>query len=199
MGRCLTFLQLVLFARGGVSQVVQPLPQSLDAAPMSERTSAFDRALREIAVSALSNHGFTFNGGRTFRRVSVDGRTCPIIDFQLGQRSRAGKFTTNRGVFSEDDQPGLSAHRANVDDCNFGQRRRIGTLIPLRFPTLTSLPWIGFLFGSPDKWWRFSADPSHTNAALSAAVDELIIRGLSWLNAGIEYGQESAKCPIEIR
>jgi hypothetical protein len=166
---------------------------------MSGRTSAFDHALREIAVPALSNHGFMFNGGRTFRRVSVDGRTCQIIDFQLGQRSMEGKFTINLGVFVEGDQPGLSTQRANVDDCRFEQRRRIGTLIPLRFPTLASLPWIGFLFGTPDKWWRLSAEPSHINAALSAAVDELINRGLSWLNAGLKSGQERAQCPIEIR
>ena len=166
---------------------------------MSSRTSAFDDALRKVAVPALSGYGFTFNAGRTFRRVSTDGLSCQIIDFQLGQRSMEGKFTINLGVFVEGDQPGLSVSRASLDDCHFGRRRRIGTLIPLRFPTLASLPWIGFLFGTPDKWWRFSADPSQTNAALSAAVDDLIIRGLGWLDAGMTTGQENAKCPIEIR
>ncbi|PTS82663.1 hypothetical protein DBR00_16185 [Pseudomonas sp. HMWF032] len=149
---------------------------------MSARASAFDNALREIAVPALASHGFKFDGSRTFRRFSEGRRTCLIINFQLGQRSMAGKFTINLGVFVEGDNPGISTSRANAYDCRFERRTRIGALIPLQFPKLASLPWIGFLFGGPDKWWVFSDDSSDTDAVLSDAVDKITAHGLSWLN-----------------
>jgi hypothetical protein len=150
---------------------------------MSARASAFDKALREIAVPALSVHGFKFDGSRTFRRVSQDGRICQIINFQLGQRSMAGKFTVNLGIFEQEDCPAVSANGANEYDCRTERRTRIGALIPLRFPKLANLPFVGFLYGVPDKWWSFSQDSSHTGAAVSAVVDVISAYGLSWLNA----------------
>lgn len=81
---------------------------------MSTRAAAFDKALREIAVPARSAQGFNFNGSRTFRRVSADCRICWIIDFQVGQRSTAGKFTVNLGVFVEGDGADVSVSQANV-------------------------------------------------------------------------------------
>lgn len=149
---------------------------------MSARASAFDKALQEIAVPALTAHGFRFDGSRTFRHLSEDRRTSQIINFQLGQRSMAGKFTVNLGVFVQGDRRGVSPSQANESDCPFERRTRIGALI-LRFPKLASLPFIGFLFGSPDKWWTFSDDPTRTAAAVSAAVDKVTAYGLSWFNA----------------
>lgn len=150
---------------------------------MSARGSAFDKALREIAVPALSAHGFKFDGSRTFRRFSEDGHTCQIINFQLGQRSMAGKFTVNLGVFADGDSLDVRVDRANEYDCRFECRTRIGMLIPLRFPKLAKLPFIGFLFGIQDKWWSFTEAPSRTGAAVTVAVDAISAYGLGWLNA----------------
>ena len=149
---------------------------------MSSRASSFNKALREIAVPTLSAHGFKFDGSRTFRQLSSDRRTCKIINFQLGQRSMEGKFTVNLGVFTEGDFPGISASRANEYDCQFERRTRIGALIPPRLPKLVALPYIGFLFGIPVKWWSFSEDSSHTGKTVSLAVDKITSYGLSWLN-----------------
>lgn len=149
---------------------------------MSARASTFDKALREIAVPALQEHGFGFDGSRTFRRLT--GSTCQIINFQLGQRSLAGKFTVNLGVFSDGDRPEISAARANDFDCLAERRTRIGALMPGRFPRLAKLPYVGFLFGVADKWWPFSADASRTRIAVSGALDRILAHGLGWLNAG---------------
>lgn len=151
---------------------------------MSARTSAFDTALRELVVPALAPHGFRFDGSRTFRHLSNDKRTCRIINFQLGQRSMAGKFTVNLGVFNEGDSPGVSASRANEYDCRPERRTRIGAIIPRRHPRLAKLPFVGFLWDMPDKWWPFSEDASRTGAAVSVAVDKIAAHGLGWLNAG---------------
>lgn len=150
---------------------------------MSARTSAFDQALRAVAVPALAPHGFRFDGGRTFRRVSADGRICLIVNFQLGQRSMAGKFTVNLGVFADGDGPGIEPNRANEYDCRADRRTRIGALIPQRFPRLVGLPFVGFLFGAFDRWWPFSEDETRTRAALSTAVEAVVSHGLDWLAA----------------
>lgn len=150
---------------------------------MSARASVFDKALREIAVPALSAHGFRFDGSRTFRRLSEDGRSCQIIHFQLGQRSMGGRFTVNLGVFREGDRTGVSPGRAHEHDCPLERRTRLGALLPLRFPALARLPLVGFLFGRPDKWWSFSEEPTRTGKAVSAAVDMIAANGLGWLNA----------------
>lgn len=149
---------------------------------MSTRASTFDKALRETAVTALSAHGFRFDGGRTFRQLSEDHRTCRIIDFQLGQRSMAGKFIVNLGVFAEGDSLGVSAAQANEYDCRFERRMRIGTLIPNKLHRLASLPFIGFLFGSADRWWAFSNEPDLTTAAVAAAVDKVTAHGFAWFS-----------------
>lgn len=150
---------------------------------MSARTSAFDRALRGTALPALAAHGFRFDGGRTFRRLSEDGRICRIVNFQLGQRSMEGKFTVNLGVFVEGDGSGIETSRAHEYDCRRDRRARIGALIPQRFPRLVGLPFVGFLFGSLDRWWSFSEDDARTRAAMSAAVEATVSHGLDWLAA----------------
>lgn len=148
---------------------------------MSARASAFELALREIAVPALAPHGFRFDGRRTFRRRSEDGRICRIVNFQLGQRSMAGKFTVNLGVFVEGDGVGIDASRANAYDCHSARRTRIGALMPRRFTRFAALPFIGFLFGGLDKWWAFSEDAARTRAAVSVAMDTVVAHGLDWL------------------
>jgi hypothetical protein len=94
----------------------------------------------------------------------------------------AGKFTVNLGVFAEGDSLGISTARANEYDCRFERRTRIGTLIPNKLHRLASFPFIGFLFGSPDRWWTFSNEPALTNAAVAAAVDKVKTHGFAWFN-----------------
>lgn len=150
---------------------------------MSSRASAFDKALRDVAVPALAAHGFKFDGSRTFRRLLGDGRSSQIVNFQLGQRSLEGTFTVNLGIFIEGDRLGVRPDHAKEYDCQFERRTRIGALIPPRFPRLASLPLVGMLFGIPDKWWPFSDDLSRTCASVSTAVDMIAGHGLGWLSA----------------
>ncbi|TXH65425.1 MAG: DUF4304 domain-containing protein [Lysobacteraceae bacterium] len=152
---------------------------------MSTRVSVFDQALREIAVPALAARGFRFDGSRTFRRLAEHSRVSQIINFQLGQRSMAGKFTVNLGIYVDGDSSGINPSRAQEHDCLFERRRRIGALIPLRFPGLAALPFVGFLFGTRDRWWSFSENPSRTASSLSAAVEQITAHGLDWLNTTI--------------
>jgi hypothetical protein len=147
---------------------------------VTERALTFNRALREIAVPKLSEHGFKFDSSRTFRRLSSDQRFCEIINFQLGQRSKEGEFTVNLGVFREGDSQGILVSHAQEHECSHGYRIRIGAIIPIRFPKLYELPIFGFLFGSKDKWWQFSSSPLVTNTAVSSAVNVLLAHGMGW-------------------
>ena len=149
------------------------------ALPLLTRASAFDKALREIAVPALAQHGFAFDGKRTFRRVSDAPRVSDIINFQLGQRSMSAKFTVNLGIFAEGDAPGVSVGQAKEYDYLTQRRTRIGSLM-LKSPTLSKLPWVGFLFGVPDKWWWFSETYAQTRASVTAAVETLVTTGVGW-------------------
>lgn len=150
---------------------------------MSARTAAFDRTLRAIAVPALAPHGFRFDGRRTFRRVSDDGRVCRIVNFQLGQRSMEGKFTANLAVFVDGDAADIAPDRAHESDCRWDRRTRIGALMPQRFPRLIGLPFVGFLFGTRDTWWPFSDDEARAAAAVASAVEAIAAHGLDWLAA----------------
>lgn len=147
------------------------------------RTSGFDRALRAIAVPALAAHGFRFDGSRTFRRLSEDGNASRIIQFQLGQRGMAGRFTVNLGVFAAGDSPGVTPDRAQAHHCHFARRMRIGMLIPVRFPALARVPGLGVLFGPRDTWWSFGEDAARTAKAVTACIDRIDAHGLGWLEA----------------
>jgi hypothetical protein len=162
---------------------------------MSTRATAFDHALRDIAVPALSSRGFRFDGGRSFRRRSGDRQRCAIINFQLGQRSMAGRFTVNLGVFAEGDSPGVDVARAREHDCRFDRRTRLGQLVPHRFSRLARLPYVGNLFGPRDRWWSFSDDGVRTQAAMSAVVDLIVVHGLHWLDT-VAAGSPIASSPL---
>ena len=150
---------------------------------MSTRSDVFDDALRLIVVPVLAGHGFTFDGNRTFRRLSADQRVSELVNFQLGQRSLAGKFTVNLGVYVDGDSSGVNVAQAKEHHCPHGRRMRIGHLIPAKLPVLAKLPYIGFLFGPRDKWWPCSGDSAQLGAALSAVVDKIVLYGLPWQKA----------------
>lgn len=122
--------------------------------------------------------------------MSSDRQRCAIVNFQLGQRSLAGKFTVNLGVFAEADSPGINVARANEHDCRFDRRLRLGELVPHRFSRLAGLPYVGSLFGPRDRWWSFPDDGVHTHAAMSVVVDQIVAHGLHWLDT-CQHGIES--------
>jgi hypothetical protein len=159
------------------------LIQVLGPTIVSTRSDAFDEALRLIAARVLAGHGFKFDGNRTFRRLSADQRVSELVNFQLGQRSLAGKFTVNLGVYVDGDISGVNVAQAKEHHCPHGRRMRIGHLIPAKLPVLAKLPYIGFLFGPRDKWWPCSGDPAQLGAALSAVVDKIVLYGLPWQKA----------------
>jgi hypothetical protein len=106
-----------------------------------------------------------------------------LVNFQLGQRSLAGKFTVNLGVYVDGDSSGVNAGQAKEHDCPHGRRVRIGQLIPAKLPVLSKIPYIGFLFGHADKWWPCSGSPAQLKATLSAVVDKIVLHGLPWQKA----------------
>jgi hypothetical protein len=147
---------------------------------MSAQSLVFDDALRRIAVPALAARGFAYDASRTFRRVSADGKHVDLINFQLGQRSFAGKFTVNLGVFRADDNPGIDVRKAKEYHCPISRRIRIGLVVPSRMPGLASVPVVGFLFGGQDRWWRFSTDAARTGLEMQRVVGLVIEHGLAW-------------------
>jgi hypothetical protein len=147
---------------------------------MSAQSLIFDRALRKVVVPALAGHGFTYDGSRTFRRVSPDGERADLINFQLGQRSLEGKFTVNLGVFKADDRTEIAVRKAMEYHCPLQRRVRIGLVLPPRISALAKLPVVGFLFGGQDRWWRFSADEVMTTLEMQRVVGLVIEHGLAW-------------------
>jgi len=148
---------------------------------MSEASKSFDRALRALMVEPLHNHGFVFDGRRTFRRPGSDGTTMHIVNFQLGQRSHEGRFTINLGVFVDGDEPGITPQEAMEFHCPWQRRERLGMLLPRRLHALERIPVLGMLFGPKDIWWHFSAKLTHTATELSTALATLETYGLPWL------------------
>jgi hypothetical protein len=70
---------------------------------MSEASTTFDQELRAVVLARLRDHGFAFDGSRTFRRALGGGAIAHVVNFQLGQRSLQGRFAVNLGVYVEGD------------------------------------------------------------------------------------------------
>lgn len=148
---------------------------------MSEASTSFDRVLRAVVVERLRNHGFTFDGRRTFRRPGLGGNIMHIVNFQLGQRSLVEKFTVNLGVFVDGDAPGIQPQKAMEYHCVPQCRERLGRLLPRRLQAFERIPVLGIFFGPKDIWWHFSSKLTHTAAELTTAMAALETYGLPWL------------------
>ena len=146
---------------------------------MAAQSEAFDRAIGLIMAPALADLGFRPGRGRTFRRLSADGTAAEIVNFQLGQRSLAARFTVNLGLFVAGDAPNVAVNQAKEYDCLPARRSRLGLTTPPRFPRLAELPVAGLLFQTQDKWWR--AEPSRIEESLSETLQLLKAEGLPWL------------------
>jgi hypothetical protein len=149
---------------------------------MPDRAKIFDKVLKEIAVPDLKKNGFHYDGNRTFRKLTKNGSVAQIINFQLGQRSMAGKFTVNLGVYHEGDFAGILLNNACEYHCKQDKRIRIGHIIPAKLKRLQGIPFIGWLFGIPDRWWRFSDDQQFTRNNISQVMNVLNRYGVPWLD-----------------
>lgn len=150
---------------------------------MLSRAKIFDRVLRDIAVPELIDSGFHFDGSRTFRKINRNAAVAQIINFQLGQRSIAGKFTVNFGVFHEGDFSGVGFANACEYDCLWAKRTRIGQIIPSKLSPLQAIPFIGWLFGTPDRWWKFSEDEQLTRKNIGQVLSYIKCYGIAWLDS----------------
>lgn len=148
---------------------------------MPRQPATFDRAVRQLVAPVLVDLGFRGDRGRTFRRVSGDGTAAEIIDFQRGQRSLAGRFTVNLGVFFAGDAPAITVGHAREYHCAPARRARLGLLAPPAYPRLAAVPILGVFFQPKDTWWRFGPDYDQTGKRVSVALRLLMAEGIPWL------------------
>jgi hypothetical protein len=152
----------------------------------STRLREFDRQLKNIAGATLSTNGFVFRDGRVFRRtVQHEGTTSwQLIEFQVGQRNFAGRFTVNLGVFNPDHLPVFrTGGRAEPHcvDCLSDLRQRLGFFRP---PNRSFKDRILHRTPVPcDYWWFQNADPKTMRDEMSDASETLVTFGLTWLSS----------------
>lgn len=109
----------------------------------SSDVTAFDEAMGEVIAPVLAGMGFRRGRGRAFRRLAADGSAAQLVEFQLGQRALAGRFTVNLGVFLAADAPGVAAADAREYHCAPHRRSRLGMLAAPRHPRLAAMPLVG--------------------------------------------------------
>ena len=132
---------------------------------MTTLSSHFDKSLRKIAKPALEKYGFIFDGRRRFNKIQ-NGKAVGI-EFQLGQRFMAGKFTVN-----------LVMGEKNI---------RLGIIRETRFSRFVNRlfgnfdPWWKGVFLPKDKWWKLSKSESRMDGSISEAVTCIEKHGLPWL------------------
>ena len=148
---------------------------------MTARSDTFDECLIEIVSPKLINIGFKFDKSRTYRRFTNQQTVAEIINFQLGQRRLEGKFTVNLGVLSQQEArlKGVELSKAYPYSCP--SQNRIGCVLPPKSELLKDVPYLGMIFGSHDKWWRFSADKEFTQRQLKDVCEKIINSGVPWL------------------
>lgn len=148
---------------------------------MTARSDTLDECLAELVSPQLQDIGFHFDNSKTYRRIASDQSIVEIINFQLGQRRLEGKFTINLGVLTQEQAQsrGVELKKAYPHSCQY--QERIGCVLPPRSERLKDIPYLGMIFGSHDRWWRFSADKNFTLLQLDKACEQVINYGLPWL------------------
>ncbi len=162
----------------------------------SSDVTAFDEAMGEVIAPVLAGMGFRRGRGRAFRRLAADGSAAQLVEFQLGQRALAGRFTVNLGVFLAADAPGVAAVDAREYHCAPHRRSRLGMLAAPRHPRLAAMPLVGAVFGPKDRWWPVGGGPDRAARSLSAVRDLLVAHGLPWLQ---RMSPEHAFAPVPLR
>jgi hypothetical protein len=159
---------------------------------MADASQTFNPALISVIVPALQQRGFVFDGSRTFRRAVGDAGILQLVNFQLGVRWLAGRFVVNLGVhvpgeLSIGEQPASPA-KTRCYHCSQSRSERLGRLLPGRLPSLQGAPFLGFLFGPRDIWWRHSWDKDVTEASLTKVLSLLDLHGIPWLERATPRG-----------
>jgi hypothetical protein len=158
----------------------------------SEAVQALERGIHQIIEPELVRRGFKHERStRAFRRQS--GECTQIVEFQIGARSMAGKFTVNLAVFHPDYCDAavreLGTDRPREFHCLMKFRIRLSLLRDTLFARVFrvqcrdtgSFPkrW---LTTPTDKWWPFSPDEAQVATALRSVGELLLVRGLDWLD-----------------
>ena len=148
---------------------------------MTAKSDTFDECLAEAVTPNLVDMGFMFDKSRTYRKLVNESTTVEIINFQLGQRRLEGKFTVNLGVLSqaEADEKDIELKKAYPYSCRY--QNRIGCVLPPKSEMLKNVRYLGMIFGSHDKWWRFSADKEFTLRQIKEVYGKIINYGIPWL------------------
>jgi hypothetical protein len=159
---------------------------------MADRSKVLDRIIKMVAAPAIEKEGFRFDGKRAFRKVGASGRTCQIINFQVGKKFMLGEFTINLGVYSPDTSLGPdhpTVNEANEWNCLPDCRQRLGALIQSKwtkcwtsfFGESESAWWKHISYGSRDRWWKFSENEAETITSVQSALTHLQQLGFPWL------------------
>lgn len=139
----------------------------------------FTHRLRTLVAPALTAAGFVFDGSRTFRRLTAGGTRAQIVNFQMGVRSMAGRFTVNLAVYDPDDAPFAAPPAEAIESqCSHRRRMRLGVLIPGPLAAFARLPVIGVVFRPRDRWWRVD-----DGQGIEVARDATLTVGIAWLEA----------------
>ena len=147
----------------------------------------------------LATEGFTYDRRhRTFRK---EARECTqLINFQVGTRSMEGLFAVNLGIYHPKYREDPDSVSPKVpEECHCLIRERLSVLRDTMLTSIfrsrltrieTSLKW--WLTTATDLWWTFSENSSETQRSLTAVLDLLRRKGLTWLdkNCGVEMLRE---------
>jgi len=125
----------------------------------------FEKSLKSIVQPALREHNFDFNGKRDF--VRENGGVIMTVNFQLGQRALAGKFTVNLEVGAETERLGCVRENwwSGFIYKLFGEND----------------PWWKGAFLPKDKWWRISDSEASMDRTMREVLSMLEAHGLPWL------------------
>ena len=156
-----------------------------------------DRQLAAIVRPALEPSGFMAGDLRSFRRIRAGehGTLAHIVQFQIGIRALAGKFTVNLVVYHSAfcPEPGnVPAESATSADTHLRLTARIGLLAPEPPGILNAL----FRRGPRepgDRWWSQSDRPAVMSKTLRQVVTLIETHAPRWFE---ENGSE-ARCRQE--
>lgn len=127
---------------------------------------------------------FKFDDKRTFRRVlHCDGiSVCQIVEFQVGIRSLAGKFTVNLAVYSNSFRP---SDWQDPDDlpsswnCLPGKSIRLGRFYNRKRSLIERI--LRAPFSLNDHWWAQSEKENEMDATFNEVTGLILEEGLAWL------------------
>lgn len=117
------------------------------------------------------------------RRVEHEGTvSTQVIEFQVGVRSLAGRFTVNLAVFNRTYARASTLRDPDAPflfDCPHELFQRLGSSAPRRRSVLDRL--LGRRGGARDYWWAQEVDEGRMVGTLKEVLELLTGRGISWL------------------